>query len=111
MPLAAGMGETVEAAATVTTAANGDGGGMFTSCFYFFIYFTSVFEGGYDVLDAAVEAVEERTAIKVAAHEQEAGSRRHNGRGGGDSSNGEGGETVADAALKEVERDGASDTP
>ena len=62
--------------------------------------------GGYDVVDAAVKAAEEGTAIEVAEHEQEAASRRCDG--GGDGSGGEGGEAVADAAVKEVERDGTS---
>ena len=71
---------------------------------YLFILFTSVFKGGYEV----VETAEERTAIKMAGREQEAASRRRDGGGGGDDSGGEGGEAVADAAVKEVERDGTS---
>ena len=63
--------------------------------------------GGYDVVDAAVEAAEEGTAIEVAKHEQ--ASRRCDGGGGGDGSGGKGREAVADAAVKEVERDGTSD--
>ena len=52
---ASGMGEAVEAAAA--GAANGDGGGRIIPVFtYLFILFASVFKGGYDVVDAAVEA-------------------------------------------------------
>ena len=57
-------------------------------------------------VEAAVEAVEERTAIEVAEHEQEAANRRRDGGGGGDGSGGEGGEAAVDAAVKEVERNG-----
>ena len=35
-----------------------------------FILFTSVFKGGYNVVEAAVEAAMESTAIEMAEHEQ-----------------------------------------
>ena len=50
---------------------------------------------GYDVVDAAVEAAEDGTAIEVAKHEQ--ASRRGDGGGGGDGSGGKGRATTRSA--------------